>query len=80
MAQFLIEAVLICLLGGLLGVALALAAGQVFNSFQTAMKLSFSAPVAALAFLCSSLIGVSFGFLPARAAAKLDPVEALARD
>jgi macrolide transport system ATP-binding/permease protein len=79
-AQFLIEAVLICLLGGLLGVALALAAGQVFNSFQTAMKLSFSAPVAALAFLCSSLIGVSFGFLPARAAAKLDPVEALARD
>ncbi|TKD21556.1 MacB family efflux pump subunit [Rhodobacter capsulatus] len=79
-AQFLIEAVLICLLGGLLGVALAMTAGQVFNTLQSTMKLSFSAPVAALAFLCSSLIGVSFGFLPARAAAKLDPVEALARD
>ena len=79
-AQFLIEAVLICLLGGLLGVALAIAAGQVFNTLQSTMTLSFSAPVAALAFLCSSLIGVSFGFLPARAAARLDPVEALARD
>ena len=79
-AQFLIEAVLICLLGGLLGVALAMVAGSAFNAFQTAMKLSFSIPVAALAFLCSSLIGVSFGFLPARAAARLDPVEALARD
>jgi len=79
-AQFLIEAVLICLLGGLLGVALAVAAGSLFNAFQTMMKLSFSVPVAALAFLSSSLIGVSFGFLPARAAAQLDPVDALARD
>ena len=80
MAQFLIEAVLICLLGGMLGVGLAVAAGGVINALQSKMTLAFSLPVALVAFLSSSLIGISFGLLPARTAAKLDPVEALARD
>jgi macrolide transport system ATP-binding/permease protein len=42
--------------------------------------LQYSAQTIALAFLSSSLIGVVFGFMPARSAALLDPVDALARE
>ena len=42
--------------------------------------MKFSIASIAAAFLCSSLIGVLFGFLPARNAARLDPIEALARE
>lgn len=80
--QFLIEAMLVCLLGGLLGVGLALLIGQVFgqlaDSGNLAMRYSTGSMLAA--FACSTLIGVLFGFLPARSAARLDPVVALARD
>ncbi|MCL7713263.1 MacB family efflux pump subunit [Stenotrophomonas mori] len=78
--QFLIEAVLVCLLGGLLGIALALAIGWAFKSFGASFTLLFSTGSIAAAFACSTLIGVAFGFLPARNAAQLDPVEALARE
>jgi len=79
--QFLIEAILVCLIGGLLGIGLALLIGQLFaqvagGSFQ--MIYSTGSMVAA--FACSTLIGIVFGFLPARSAARLDPVTALARD
>ncbi|HBK46134.1 MAG TPA: macrolide ABC transporter permease/ATP-binding protein MacB, partial [Xanthomonadaceae bacterium] len=80
MQQFLIEAVLVCLLGGLLGVALALALGQVFAATGGSFSMIFSTGSIVAAFACSSLIGVVFGFLPARNAAQLDPVEALARE
>ncbi len=80
MQQFLIEAVLVCLMGGILGIVTALAFGGIFALFSTDFTLIYS-PVSILsAFLCSTLIGVVFGFLPARNAAKLDPVAALARD
>ncbi|WP_343637742.1 MacB family efflux pump subunit [Roseateles sp.] len=79
--QFLIEAVLVCLIGGGLGVVLAIGASQVFNHFAEAagfrMMVSTSAIAGAVA--VSSMIGVIFGFLPARNAARLDPVDALAR-
>ncbi|WP_423600009.1 MacB family efflux pump subunit [Roseateles sp. MS654] len=79
--QFLIEAVLVCLIGGALGVVLAVGVSQVFNHFADAagfrMMVSTSAIAGAVA--ASSLIGVVFGFLPARSAARLDPVDALAR-
>lgn len=79
--QFLIEAVLVCLLGGLLGVALALTIGKVFGHFAgDTFQMVYSTTSIVAAFVCSSLIGVLFGFLPARSAAQLDPVAALARE
>lgn len=79
--QFLIEAILVCILGGLLGVLLALAIGQVFNQFAGGnFKMIYSTQSMLLAFICSTLIGIIFGYLPAKNAAKLDPVVALSRE
>jgi len=78
--QFLIEAVLVCLIGGALGVALALGIGAVFDSLSTKFRMIFSTLSIVGAFAVSTLIGVVFGFVPARNAAALDPVEALARE
>ncbi|RIX83179.1 MacB family efflux pump subunit [Acidovorax cavernicola] len=77
--QFLIESVLVCLLGGALGVGLALGLGLLLELADVGFSLVFSATSIVAAFACSSLIGVAFGFLPARNAAQLDPVEALIR-
>jgi macrolide transport system ATP-binding/permease protein len=79
-AQFLIEAVLVCLTGGVLGIAGALIGGQMVGYFSSDVQLSFSVTAIVVAFLSSTLIGITFGFLPARAAAKLDPVVALSRE
>ncbi|MBI5657920.1 MAG: FtsX-like permease family protein, partial [Geobacter sp.] len=80
MQQFLIEAVLVCLIGGLIGILLSYGVGLIFPLFVTAIAMKFSTISIVAAFLCSSLIGVLFGFLPARNAARLDPIEALARE
>lgn len=80
LAQFLIEAVLVCLIGGVIGVALAMAAGFTAAQFVGVLRLEFSPLVAASAFAAASAIGVLFGYLPARSASRLDPVVALARD
>lgn len=78
--QFLTEAVLVCLIGGFLGVALALGIGAAFNSLSGgSFTMVFSITAIVAAFSCSTLIGVIFGFLPARSAAQLDPVDALSR-
>ena len=68
------------LLGGVLGIALALSIGWAFQTFGASFTLLFSTGSIVAAFACSTLIGVAFGFLPARNAAQLDPVEALARE
>lgn len=78
--QFLIEAVLVCLLGGVIGVSLALAIGGIFTWSGASFQMVFSTTSIVVAFACSTLIGVAFGFLPARNAARLDPVDALSRD
>ncbi|MDD0810077.1 MacB family efflux pump subunit [Curvibacter sp. RS43] len=78
--QFLIEAVLVCLIGGVLGILAALGFGALFTHFSSNFTIAFSPTAMAAAFVCSTLIGVVFGFLPARAAARLNPIEALARD
>ena len=81
MQQFLIEAVLVCILGGLLGIGLAFAIGEIINRVGgDSFQVIYSPTSIIAAFICSTLIGVVFGFLPARNAAKLDPVEALSRD
>ncbi|MDD2465950.1 MAG: MacB family efflux pump subunit [Desulfobulbus sp.] len=80
MQQFLIEAILVCLLGGFLGVSLALGVGLAVKLSGIDFKMIYSTGAIVSAFLCSTFIGVLFGFLPARNAAHLDPVVALARE
>jgi macrolide transport system ATP-binding/permease protein len=79
MTQFLIEAVLVCLAGGLAGILLSLGVGRLFAVFSNEFRLIYSVDSMLAAFACSTLIGVVFGFFPARRAASLDPVEALSR-
>lgn len=76
--QFLIEAVLVCLIGGVLGVALALLFGVTFSLFGSSFSLVFTTAPIVLAVVSSCLIGIVFGYLPARNASRLDPVAALA--
>ncbi|MBE1237740.1 MacB family efflux pump subunit [Phaeovibrio sulfidiphilus] len=78
--QFLIEAVLVCVVGGFLGTTLALALGVAFNRMGAPFPLVYSGTSIIVAFACSSLIGIIFGYLPARGASRLDPVVALSRD
>ncbi|MEZ9265933.1 macrolide ABC transporter permease/ATP-binding protein MacB [Vibrio splendidus] len=78
--QFLIEAVLVCVLGGLMGIGLAYFVGFALGYMGSDIRMIYSTSSIIAAFSCSTLIGVVFGFLPASNAAKLDPVEALARD
>ncbi|CAI2399351.1 Macrolide export ATP-binding/permease protein MacB [Serratia liquefaciens] len=80
MQQFLIEAVLVCLLGGTLGVLLSLGIGVVFSQFSDNFTMVYSTESIVAAFICSTLIGVIFGFFPARRAAGMDPIHALERE
>ncbi|MFV5403740.1 MacB family efflux pump subunit [Acinetobacter sp. 228] len=79
--QFLIEAVLVCILGGILGVLLSLGIGQLITHFAgSTFQMAYSTTSIIAAFVCSSLIGIVFGFIPARNAARLNPVDALSRE
>ena len=76
--QFLTEAVMLSVVGGLCGVALALLAGGVLVLAKVAVQFSLVAVLGA--FACALVTGVVFGFMPARKAARLDPVKALSRE
>jgi macrolide transport system ATP-binding/permease protein len=80
MQQFLIESVLVCLIGGMIGIILSYCVGLIFSLFVSSFAMKFSVISIISAFLCSTIIGVVFGFIPARNAARLDPIEALARE
>ncbi|HEY2148069.1 MAG TPA: ABC transporter permease, partial [Pirellulales bacterium] len=74
--QFLVEAVLLCLLGGAIGILLGRGASLVVRSVVH-WPTAASIPVIAVAVLVSAGVGVIFGFYPAWKAARLDPIEAL---
>lgn len=78
--QFLIEAVLVCLVGGALGIALSFAIGLLVQLVLPGWQISFPPAALLSAFLCSTGIGMVFGYLPARNAARLNPIDALARE
>ncbi|KEY45251.1 MacB family efflux pump subunit [Citrobacter amalonaticus] len=80
MNQFLIEAVMICALGGLLGVFGSWVAGHLFALATDAFSMVFTAFPVLMACGFSALIGLTFGYFPARRAARLNPTEALARE
>ncbi len=74
LTQFLLEAIAICLLGGIIGVALAGALTVLINqAFVAVMNVS----VVIVAFSICTMVGVIFGFIPAYRAAKSDPIESL---
>ena len=80
MQQFLIEAVLVCLVGGTLGLLLAMGIATAVSAAASNFEMIISINSMIAAFLCSTTLGIVFGFLPARNAARLDPVDALARE
>lgn len=78
MQQFLIEALSVSALGGIIGVILGLLAAAIVGHFG--MPIDYSLGPVILAFSCAFLTGLIFGFLPARKAARLNPVVALASE
>ena len=76
LSQFLVEALVLSCLGGLVGVLLGLMSGML-GAHALSVPFVFRPGVVALAFAFSAAVGIVFGFFPARRAARLNPIEAL---
>ncbi len=75
--QFLVEAVVLSVAGGLIGIALGMLGATLLSRFSGGTPVDFSPFWAALGFGVSVAIGAVFGYYPARKAARLDPIDAL---
>jgi macrolide transport system ATP-binding/permease protein len=81
MMQFLAEAIVVSLIGGIIGVALGFGAGKALESLPNVdITVVFNSTPAIIAFSCAAATGLIFGFAPARKASKLDPVVALSNE
>lgn len=78
--QFLIEAVLLCVLSGIIGVILAFFVGEIFNWLNLDFVMRFSVAPVVLSIVASSAIGIIFGYIPALQASKLNPIDALLQE
>ncbi|WP_375608602.1 MULTISPECIES: MacB family efflux pump subunit [unclassified Bartonella] len=78
--QFLIEAILVCMIGGGLGILFGFSIGGLFWLFKAPIHLVYTIDSIIVSLTFSTLIGICFGFSPARQASRLDPVVALSRD
>ena len=76
LTQFLVESVVLAVFGGLVGILLGLAIAG-WATYVMVVPFTVNPSIVALAFVFSGLIGVVFGYFPARRAARLDPIEAL---
>ena len=74
--QFLIEAIIISITGGLIGIVVGIAGAEVIN-LGLHWPILISEASIVLSFLVCAVTGVFFGYYPARKAANLDPIEAL---
>jgi putative ABC transport system permease protein len=74
--QFLVEAVVLSSFGGLIGIVLALVSSSLLAGVLQ-VPFVFNAPIVMIGFAFSAAVGVAFGYMPARKAARLDPIEAL---
>jgi putative ABC transport system permease protein len=79
LAQFLIEAIALSALGGVVGVALGLALSYAATS-KLGLPLQIDATLLLLPFGFAAAVGVIFGFFPARKAARMNPIDALRRE
>ena len=75
LVQFLIEALILCMLGGAIGVILGISSGLILQTFG--LKFAAKSGIIAIAFASSLFIGVVFGIFPAYKASKLNPIDAL---
>jgi macrolide transport system ATP-binding/permease protein len=78
LSQFLSEAIVVSAVGGMIGVGLGIGTGLLLQRFEVAIQFTTTPMV--LAFCCAAATGLIFGFMPARKAARLDPVVALANE
>ncbi|MBF0100677.1 MAG: MacB family efflux pump subunit [Desulfobacterales bacterium] len=77
--QFLTEAVMVCFIGGIAGVVIGISGG-LFTSAISGWRVIFTVTPVVISFACAFLTGIIFGYIPARKAAQLDPIEALSRE
>ena len=75
LVQFLVESLILCILGGTIGVLLGIGVGTILQTFG--FNFNSSSGIIIISFIASSLIGLIFGIFPAYKAAKLNPIDAL---
>ena len=84
LSQFLIEAIVQTVLGGIIGILLGIAFSwigiRIISNFQEGWKFAISMRGVILGLTVSAAIGIIFGFFPARSASQLSPIEALRRE